>query len=89
MHPEGYEPKLLQAGDLTPFPRENLHAVSDDRTLHSTMIAVAKTHRTRISNDGDALFPAVAKAPRAAALATFYSAVPAIIVAYGTYALGW
>lgn len=42
-----------------------------------------------ISNDGDALFPAIAKAPRAAALATLYSAVPAIIVAYGAYALGW
>lgn len=42
-----------------------------------------------ISNDGDALFPAIAKAPRAAMLATLYSAVPAFIVAYGAYALGW
>ena len=42
-----------------------------------------------ISNDGDALFPAIAKAPKAAALATLYTAVPALIVAYGAYALGW
>ena len=36
-----------------------------------------------ISNDGDALFPAIAVAPRAAALATLYSAIPAVAVAYG------
>ena len=35
-----------------------------------------------ISNDGDALFPAIALAPKAAILATIYSGVPAIIVAY-------
>ena len=35
-----------------------------------------------ISNDGDALFPAIALAPKAAILATVYSAFPAIIVAY-------
>ena len=42
-----------------------------------------------ISNDGDALFPAIAKAPKAAALATLYTTVPAILVAYGAYAAGW
>ena len=36
-----------------------------------------------ISNDGDALFPAIALAPKAAIIATLYSAVPAIIIAYG------
>ena len=36
-----------------------------------------------ISNDGDALFPAIALAPKAAFIATLYSAIPAIIVAYG------
>jgi len=36
-----------------------------------------------ISNDGDALFPAIALAPKAAIIATLYSAVPAVIVAYG------
>ena len=36
-----------------------------------------------ISNDGDALFPAIALAPKAAILATIYSAIPAFIVAYG------
>ncbi len=35
-----------------------------------------------ISNDGDALFPAIALAPKAAIMATIYSAFPAIIVAY-------
>lgn len=40
-----------------------------------------------ISNDGDALFPAIALAPKAAALATVYSAIPAFIVAYGYYFL--
>lgn len=47
----------------------------------STQIANA------ISNDGDALFPAIALAPRAALAATFYSAFPALIVGYGYYAL--
>ena len=36
-----------------------------------------------ISNDGDALFPAIALAPKAALIATIYSAIPAILVAYG------
>ena len=36
-----------------------------------------------ISNDGDALFPAIALAPKAAIIATLYSAIPALIVAYG------
>tara|TARA_B100000989_G_scaffold290148_1_gene262909 strand:- start:5589 stop:6755 length:1167 start_codon:yes stop_codon:yes gene_type:complete len=35
-----------------------------------------------ISNDGDALFPAIALAPRDAILATIFSAIPAVIVAY-------
>jgi hypothetical protein len=38
-----------------------------------------------IGNDGDALFPAIALAPRAAVLATLYSAIPAVIVAYTYY----
>tara|TARA_B100000989_G_scaffold267823_1_gene222137 strand:- start:1511 stop:2674 length:1164 start_codon:yes stop_codon:yes gene_type:complete len=36
-----------------------------------------------ISNDGDALFPAIALAPKAAVVATLYSAIPAIFFAYG------
>ncbi len=36
-----------------------------------------------ISNDGDALFPAIALAPKAAVIATLYSAIPAFIFAYG------
>ena len=36
-----------------------------------------------ISNDGDALFPAIAIAPKVAVVATLYSTVPALILAYG------
>lgn len=36
-----------------------------------------------IANDGDALFPALALAPKAAMLATLYSAIPAVIIGYG------
>ena len=38
-----------------------------------------------ISNDGDALFPAIALAPKTAIVATIYSTVPALILAYGWY----
>ena len=40
-----------------------------------------------ISNDGDALFPAIAMAPKVAIIATLYSAIPAIIVSYSYYLL--
>ena len=40
-----------------------------------------------ISNDGDALFPAIALNPKAAIMATLYSTVPAVIMAYGFYFL--
>ena len=40
-----------------------------------------------ISNDGDALFPAIALNAKAAIWATLYSAIPALIVAYGFYLL--
>ena len=38
-----------------------------------------------ISNDGDALFPVLAIAPRAGILATLYSSIPALIVSYIIY----
>ena len=38
-----------------------------------------------ISNDGDALFPALALSPKAALYATAYSTVPALLVAYAWY----
>lgn len=38
-----------------------------------------------VSNDGDALFPAIAMAPRAALIATITTAIPALIVAYTVY----
>lgn len=38
-----------------------------------------------ISNDGDALFPAIALNPKAAFWATIYSTIPAMILAYGFY----
>lgn len=40
-----------------------------------------------ISNDGDALFPAIALSPRTAMLATVVSAIPALVLAYGFYVL--
>ncbi|MDF2152453.1 putative manganese transporter [Vibrio sp. CAU 1672] len=38
-----------------------------------------------IANDGDALFPIIALAPKAAIVATIYSAIPALIVGYGYF----
>lgn len=38
-----------------------------------------------ISNDGDALFPAIALAPRAAIVATLYTTIPALILAYAWF----
>ncbi len=38
-----------------------------------------------ISNDGDALFPIIALAPKAALIASLYSALPALITGYGYY----
>ena len=40
-----------------------------------------------ISNDGDALFPAIALNPKDAIVATAYSAIPALVVGYGFYLL--
>ena len=40
-----------------------------------------------ISNDGDALFPAIAMTPKAAIIATIYTAIPALMVGYGLYFL--
>jgi len=40
-----------------------------------------------ISNDGDALFPAIAMTPKAAIIATLYTAIPALMVGYGLYFL--
>lgn len=38
-----------------------------------------------VSNDGDALFPAIALSPKAAIYATVYSAIPALIVGYAVF----
>jgi len=38
-----------------------------------------------ISNDGDALFPAIALSPKVALVATLYSSIPAIVAAYGYF----
>ncbi|MCK0169606.1 putative manganese transporter [Aliiroseovarius sp. S1123] len=40
-----------------------------------------------VSNDGDALFPAIALNPKAAIVATLYSTIPAVIIAYAFYIL--
>lgn len=57
-------------------------------TLYLTgVIPMAALLGNAISNDGDALFPAIALAPRAAVVATLYTAIPALIVGYGAYFL--
>lgn len=57
-------------------------------TLYLTgVIPMAALLGNAISNDGDALFPALALAPRAAILATAYTGVPALIVGYAVYFL--
>jgi hypothetical protein len=53
----------------------------------SGLVPISALIGNALSNDGDALFPAIAIAPRAAIIATIYSAVPAFIVAYGWYFL--
>ncbi|GAA61289.1 hypothetical protein P20652_3166 [Pseudoalteromonas sp. BSi20652] len=40
-----------------------------------------------ISNDGDALFPAIAMAPKAAVIATLYTSIPAVVAGCGIYFL--
>ncbi len=40
-----------------------------------------------IGNDGDALFPAIALAPKVAIYATLYTAIPALLFGYGWYFL--
>ena len=40
-----------------------------------------------VSNDGDALFPAIALNPKAALIATLYTSVPALVLGYGFYFL--
>ena len=40
-----------------------------------------------VSNDGDALFPAIALNPKAAIVATLYSTIPAVVIAYTFYIL--
>ena len=53
-------------------------------TLHlSGIIPLSAQIGNALSNDDDALFPAIAIAPKVAIVATLYSAVPAIILAYG------
>ena len=41
-----------------------------------------------ISNDGDALFPAIALTPKMAIIATLYSGIPALIISYIFLLLG-
>ncbi|MEC7050271.1 MAG: putative manganese transporter [Pseudomonadota bacterium] len=49
----------------------------------SAIIPLSAQIGNALSNDGDALFPAIAIAPKVAVVATLYSAVPAVILAYG------
>jgi len=55
-------------------------------TLYLTgAIPISALFANAISNDGDALFPAIALAPKAAIVATLYTGIPALIVGYGFY----
>lgn len=57
-------------------------------TLYLTgAIPMSALFANAISNDGDALFPAIALAPKAAIVATLYTGIPALIVGYGMYFL--
>lgn len=57
-------------------------------TLYLTgAIPMSALFANAISNDGDALFPAIALAPKAAIVATLYTGIPALIVGYGFYFL--
>ena len=49
----------------------------------SGIVPISALIGNAISNDGDALFPAIAIAPRVALIATLYSAVPALLISYG------
>ena len=49
------------------------------------IIPLAAQIGNAISNDGDALFPAIALHPKAALIATIYSGAPAIIVSYAYF----
>ena len=48
----------------------------------SGVIPFAALIANAISNDGDALFPAIALTPRMAVIATLYSGIPALIISY-------
>jgi hypothetical protein len=57
-------------------------------TLYLTgVIPMGALLANAISNDGDALFPAIALAPRAAVVATLYTGLPALVVGYAFYFL--
>lgn len=59
-------------------------------TLYLTgVIPMAALLANAISNDGDALFPAIALAPKAAIVATLYTGIPALIVGYAAYFYGF
>lgn len=80
---------FAQWGNLTPFiaitigllPGCGPQIIATSLYL-SGAIPLSAQLGNAISNDGDALFPAIALAPKMALMATLYSAVPAIIVAY-------
>ena len=51
----------------------------------SGLLPVSVLAANAISNDGDALFPALALAPRAALAATVVTAIPALVVGYALH----
>lgn len=51
------------------------------------MVSFSAILGNALSNDGDALFPAIAMAPKAALIASVYSAIPGLLVGYGYFAI--
>ncbi|CCQ11883.1 Predicted manganese transporter, 11 TMS [Pseudoalteromonas luteoviolacea B = ATCC 29581] len=52
------------------------------------LLPISALAANAISNDGDALFPALALAPKAAIVATLFSAIPALVVGYSLFYFG-
>ncbi len=67
---------LVNAQAATGGPR-------DPATVFHSLLILFPASAGWLCNDGDALFPAIAIAPKVALVATLYSAVPAVIVSYG------
>jgi len=60
--------------------------LSEDPSM-TTLIQALPGNAIATDDDGDALVPAIAVAPKAAIVATLYSGNPGVLSAYGTFVL--